>query len=175
MAGPKQPEPVQPEPAPASGSASRRKKTPSARSKARRRAVEILFEAQQRGVDAVELLQITEQRLGLRLHPYTVQVVQGVASHCPEVEAAITARSREWELDRMPAVDRAILTVGAYELLHATWPQPQTEQEGSASPVEATPAAVVISEAVDLAALLSTSASPAFINGVLDAIATPAS
>ncbi len=152
-----------------------RKKAPSARSKARRRAVEVLFEAQQRGVDPVEVAHDTQVRLGFTLHPHTMELVRGVREHQADIDALMVTHSRDWPLDRMPAVDRAIVQVGTYELLAPTVTPAssgsETTLEQHKPPQRGIAAGVVISEAVALAALLSTEASPAFVNGLLDAIA----
>lgn len=131
----------------------------SARSKARKRAVDLLFEAEARSLNAQSLL---DERLddpvraGQDAHPvqdYTADVVRGVVAHWADIDSALTTYARGWTLDRMPAVDRAILRVATYELL---W--------GDA------PAGVAIKEAGDLAADLSTDDSPKFVVGLLNRI-----
>jgi len=87
-------------------------------------------------------------------HAFAKELVQGVGSHRDEIDASITACARNWRIERMAAVDRNVLRLAAWELLH-------TE----------TPYSVVIDEAVDLAREFGSDASPAFVNGVLDAIA----
>jgi N utilization substance protein B len=123
-----------------------------ARSKARKRAVDLLFEADARGVDALALL---ADRVGSPdvppINDYTVELVEGVAERRAEIDKLITDHAEGWALHRMPAVDRAVLRLGAYELL---W-SPDV------------PAAVAIDEAVELAKTLSTDDSPRFVNGVL--------
>lgn len=86
-------------------------------------------------------------------NPYTTQIVQGVTDHADRIDETVSTYSRGWTMDRMPAVDRAILRVATWELL---WSD--------------TPDAVVISEAVGLADDLSTDESGKFINGVLSRI-----
>lgn len=86
---------------------------------------------------------------------YAKEIVQGVIEHNVEIDDRISDLSRTWDLDRMPAVDRAILRIATWELLYN----------------EAVPDAVVISEAVQLAKDLSTEASGGFVNGILGAIA----
>jgi len=122
-----------------------------ARSKARKRALDILFEADQRGLAVLELLS-ERQSLGETPVPeYAAELVRGVASHQPEIDNLISENSVDWTLERMPAVDRNVLRLGVYELLWA----------------DDVPDGVAISEAVLLAQDLSTDASPAFVNGLL--------
>ena len=127
-----------------------------ARSKARKRAVDILFEADLRGLDPVALL---GERVGAPEVPpvrhYTIELVQGVLAHRDRIDGLIVEHSHGWTLGRMPAVDRAVLRLGLFELLWA----------------DDVPDAVVIDEAVELAKALSTDDSPRFVNGVLGTIA----
>jgi transcription antitermination protein NusB len=123
----------------------------AARSKARKRALDILFEAELRGLPVLELLS-ERQSLGETPVPeYAAELVRGVASHQPEIDNLISENSVDWTLERMPAVDRNVLRLGVYELLWA----------------DDVPDGVAISEAVLLAQDLSTDASPAFVNGLL--------
>ena len=130
-----------------------------ARSKARKRAVDLLFEADARGLDPVTLV---AERLGSPDVPpisdYTVALVEGVAEHRERIDELIAEHAEGWTLQRMPAVDRAVLRLGLYELLWA----------------DDVPAAVAIDEAVELAKTLSTDDSPRFVNGVLARLAAPA-
>jgi transcription antitermination protein NusB len=122
-----------------------------ARSKARKRALDILFEAEQRGVPLLELLS-ERQSLGEQPVPeYAAELVRGVAAHQTEIDDLISENAVDWTLERMPAVDRNVLRLGVYELLWA----------------DDVPDGVAISEAVLLAQDLSTDASPAFVNGLL--------
>ncbi len=122
-----------------------------ARSKARKRALDILFEADQRGLPVLELL-TERQSLGEQPVPeYAADLVRGVAAHREQIDSLISENAVDWTLDRMPAVDRNVLRLGIYELLWA----------GDV------PDGVAISEAVLLAQDLSTDASPAFVNGLL--------
>jgi transcription antitermination protein NusB len=126
-----------------------------ARSKARKRALDILFEAELRGVPVLELL---DERVALGRPPvsaYAADLVRGVVAHSARIDELIAAHAEGWTLDRMPAVDRNVLRIGVYELLWA----PDV------------PDGVAISEAVALAADLSTDASPAFVNGLLARLA----
>jgi transcription antitermination protein NusB len=126
-----------------------------ARSKARKRALDILFEAELRGSPVLELL---AERVTLGSPPvpaYAADLVRGVAAHRARIDELISAYAEGWALDRMPAVDRNVLRIGIYELLWA----PDV------------PDAVAISEAVLLARDLSTDGSPAFVNGLLARVA----
>jgi N utilization substance protein B len=127
-----------------------------ARSKARKRAVDILFEADLRGVDPVTLV---AGRVGSTdvppVNDYTVALVEGVTAHKARIDDLISEHAEGWTLQRMPAVDRAVLRIGLYELLWAT----------------DVPDAVAIDEAIELAKGLSTDDSPRFVNGVLGRIA----
>jgi N utilization substance protein B len=124
---------------------------PPARSKARKRALDILFEAELRGLPVLDLL---AERITLGSPPvpdYAAELVRGVSVHNARIDELISGHAEGWTLDRMPAVDRNVLRIGIYELLWA----PDV------------PDGVAISEAVQLARDLSTDASPAFINGIL--------
>jgi N utilization substance protein B len=127
-----------------------------ARSKARKRAVDILFEADLRGIDPVTLV---AGRVGSTdvppVNDYTVALVEGVTAHQARIDDLISEHAEGWTLQRMPAVDRAVLRIGLYELLWAT----------------DVPDAVAIDEAIELAKGLSTDDSPRFVNGVLGRIA----
>ncbi|AHH96116.1 transcription antitermination factor NusB [Kutzneria viridogrisea] len=127
-----------------------------ARSKARKRAVDVLYEADLRGADAVTLL---SERVGSPdvppVNDYTISLVEGVTAHRSRIDELLSEHAEGWTLARMPAVDRAVLRMGVYELL---W-------------VSDVPDAVAIDEAVELAKALSTDDSPRFVNGVLDSIA----
>jgi len=127
-----------------------------ARSKARKRAVDILFEADLRGEDPVTLV---AGRIGSAdvppVNDYTVTLVEGVTAHQARIDDLISEHAEGWTLQRMPAVDRAVLRIGLYELLWAT----------------DVPDAVAIDEAIELAKGLSTDDSPRFVNGVLGRIA----
>ena len=123
----------------------------AARSKARKRALDILFAAELRGLPASQLLS-EQQSLGEQPVPeYAAELVRGVAAHQAQIDTLISENAVAWTLDRMPAVDRNILRLGVYELLWA----------------DDVPDGVAISEAVLLAQDLSTDASPTFVNGLL--------
>ena len=129
------------------------------RHQARKRAVDLLFEAEARGLTPAEL---AESRNALAetdsdvsgLNPYTVTVARGVTEHAAHVDELLSAHLQGWTLERLPAVDRAILRVAIWELLHG----------------EDVPEPVAVDEAVELAKKLSTDDSPAFVNGVLGQI-----
>ncbi|WP_166904490.1 transcription antitermination factor NusB [Mycobacterium sp. DL440] len=126
------------------------------RHQARKRAVDLLFEAEARGLTAEA---VADGRAALAedqpdvtpLNPYTVSVARGVTEHAAHVDDLISAHLQGWTLERLPAVDRAILRVAVWELLHA----------------EDVPEPVAVDEAVELAKELSTDESPGFVNGVL--------
>jgi N utilization substance protein B len=126
------------------------------RHQARKRAVDLLFEAEARGLTPAEVadsrntLAETDSEV-FALNPYTVTVARGVTEHAAHVDELISAHLQGWTLERLPAVDRAILRVAIWELLHA----------------DDVPAPVAVDEAVELAKKLSTDDSPAFVNGVL--------
>ncbi|MGX7679554.1 transcription antitermination factor NusB [Jatrophihabitans sp. DSM 45814] len=123
----------------------------AARSKARKRAVDLIYEADLRGDDPLATL---AERVALGdppINEYTVELVSGVSARQPEIDQMLSDYSEGWTLERMPGVDRAILRVGLYELLWA----------------DDIPDAVAIDEAVELAKNLSTDDSPKFVNGIL--------
>ncbi len=130
----------------------------SARSKARKRALDVLFEADSRGVPIPSVLAEHVRRRrdegSPELNEYTVALVEGVSTNQATIDDGIERSAVGWSLDRMPDVDRAIARVAAFEILF----------------VEEVPDAVAISEAVDLATDLSTAESPRFIAGLLHAI-----
>jgi N utilization substance protein B len=126
------------------------------RHQARKRAVDLLFEAEARGLTPRE---VAESRGLLAegdsevspLNSYSVTVARGVTEHTAHIDDLISAHLHGWTLERLPAVDRAILRVAVWELLHA----------------DDVPEPVAVDEAVELAKSLSTDDSPGFVNGVL--------
>ncbi|MCI9887692.1 transcription antitermination factor NusB [Micrococcales bacterium 31B] len=127
----------------------------SARGKARKRALDILFEADQRGMYLDDMVAERRERAG---HPaplpaFALQILEGVIAHGRRIDDLIDSHSVDWPLDRMPAVDRAIMRLGVWEILYTD-----------------TPGRVVMSEAVALANDLSTDNSGRFVNGVLGRI-----
>jgi N utilization substance protein B len=125
-----------------------------ARHKARKRALDILFEADQRGEPIDSVLADRAARGDAAANPYTQTLVAGFVDHRDEIDALIEEHAVDWSLDRMPAVDRALLRLATFEL---RWGD------------EVSPA-VAIDEAVELAKELSTDESPGFVNGVLGRI-----
>ena len=126
----------------------------AARSKARKRAVDVLYEADLRGGDVLPLL---HERIADGQPPigeHTVRLVEGAHQHAAEIDRLIGEHAHGWSLDRLPDVDRAILRMAVFELL---W-------------VDDVPDAVVMDEAVELAKSLSTDDSAAYVNGVLAGI-----
>jgi N utilization substance protein B len=132
----------------------------SARSKARKRALDILFQADVRGDDVAVTLAAEAKRASAEPSReaswlYAREIVDGVIDHRDEIDEQITTHSRDWKLERMPAVDRALLRMGVWEVLFN----------------EEVPTAVAIDEAVELAKEFSTDDSGAFVHGVLARVA----
>ena len=123
----------------------------SARGKARKRALDILFEAEIRGEPVLDMLGERTAEASPPVPEYAAELVRGVQEHRAQIDALLADNARGWTLERMPSVDRNILRIGAYELFWAA----------------DVPDGVAISEAVLLARDLSTDASPAFVNGLL--------
>lgn len=123
----------------------------SARGKARRRALEVLYAAEMRRQPVLELLAERSAQEGPPIQEYSAELVRGVHEHQARIDELLVANAEGWTLARMPPVDRNVLRIGAYELL---WR-------------EDVPDGVAISEAVLLAGELSTDASSSFVNGLL--------
>lgn len=121
------------------------------RREARERALALLYEAEARGATPSAVL----AELAVPAEPFAVELATGVGAHLDEIDALLTLYARDWRVDRMPAIDRAVLRIAAFELLYHP----------------ATPSAAVLSEAVALAGRYSTEESSRFVNGVLGAIA----
>lgn len=127
-----------------------------ARHKSRKRAVDLLFEAEARGADPRDL---ADERMVLArdddqvapVPEYTLTLVRGVTENRDRIDEVISSHLQDWSLERLPAVDRAILRIAVWELLHTS----------------DVPEVVAVDEAVELAKALSTDDSPAFVNGVL--------
>jgi N utilization substance protein B len=127
----------------------------SSRSKARKRALDILFEAELRETDPVATLEERSTAADPPVRGYTAKLVRGVAAHADEIDARISAcLAPGWSLPRMPRVDRNALRIAVFEIDYGEVPD-----------------AVAISEAVQLVSELSTDDSSAFVNGVLRAVA----
>jgi N utilization substance protein B len=121
----------------------------SARSKARKRALDVLFASEMRNRSTAEALE-DQAEAGL-VNDYTVTLVQGVTEHRTHLDEVISTYAQGWTLNRMPAVDRNVLRMATFEVLY----------------VDDVPNAVAVSEALNLVRDLSTDESPAFVNGVL--------
>jgi N utilization substance protein B len=123
----------------------------SARTKARKRALDVLFESEVRGLALDGTL---DERLAAQEPPvkeYTVDLVRGVTDHRSRIDELLSSYSEGWGLERMPAVDRNVLRIGVFEVLY----------------VDDVPDAVAVTEAINLVRDLSTDESPSFVNGVL--------
>ena len=127
----------------------------STRSKSRKAALDLLYEADIRGRVAVDLLSSRMSDEEVYIREYTAQLLEGVASARKKIDELITLHAQGWDMDRMPAVDRNILRIAIYELLWSN----------------EIPDKVAISEALELAKTLSTDDSVSYINGVLATIA----
>ncbi|MFJ6652311.1 transcription antitermination factor NusB [Microbacterium sp. NPDC091313] len=131
----------------------------SARTKARKRALDILFSADVRGEEVAAVLAAEATRAAGEPAReaswlYAREIVDGVIDNRDAIDEQITTFAKDWTLARMPAVDRALLRIGAWEILYN----------------DAVPAAVAIDEAVELAKEFSTDDSGAFVHGVLGRI-----
>ncbi|OBF44129.1 N utilization substance protein B [Mycobacterium sp. 852002-50816_SCH5313054-b] len=129
---------------------------PKGRHQARKRAVDLLFEAEARGLSPAEVVDVRTALSDANpdvspLYPYTTAAARGVSEHAAHIDDLISSHLQGWTLDRLPAVDRAILRVAVWELLYA----------------DDVPEPVAVDEAVQLAKELSTDDSPGFVNGVL--------
>ena len=126
----------------------------SARSKARKRALDVLFECDARDLVPTELLAERIAEADPPVNDYTARLVRGVQEHIGRIDELMASYSEGWTLDRMPAVDRNALRIGVFEVMY----------------VDDVPDAVAVTEAVNLVRDLSTDESPAFVNGVLGTI-----
>lgn len=130
----------------------------TARGKARKRALDIVFEADAKQIPISSVVGEHQRRRVAdgqgELNPYSVEIAEGVAKNQENIDALISEFSTGWTIERMPTVDRAILRVAIYELIYNT----------------EIPDAVVISQAVELAKELSTEESGSFVHGVLGAV-----
>jgi N utilization substance protein B len=121
----------------------------SARSKARKRALDLIYASEMRERSALEALE--EQVAAGPVNEYTATLVHGVDEHRARLDEVIASYAEGWSLARMPAVDRNVLRLATFEVLY----------------VDDVPDAVAVSEALNLVRELSTDESPAFVNGVL--------
>ena len=126
----------------------------SARTKSRKRALDILFESEAQSLPTGGTLADRQAEGDYPVNEYAVLLIEGVVAHRDRLDEIITDNARDWTLDRMPAVDRNLLRIGAFEILY----------------VDDVPDAVAVSEAVGLAGDLSTDESPSFVNGLLSRI-----
>jgi N utilization substance protein B len=131
-----------------------RPRTLSTRSKARKRALDILFEAELRGTDPLETLAASTDRADPPVRDYTATLVRGVVTHRTEIDRRIAAcMAKSWTVERMPRVDRAAARIAVYEIDFGEVPGP-----------------VAVAEAVALVGDLSTDESPGYLTGLLSAV-----
>ncbi|GLW34344.1 transcription antitermination factor NusB [Actinoplanes regularis] len=134
------------------------KKERLARRKARKRALDVLFEADLRDLPPPEVLVSYLERIA-KPHPehlaYAITLIEGVASNLNRIDELIASYAEGWTIDRMPVVDRNLARIAVYELIY----EPEVDDP------------VAITEAVELAKEMSTDDSPRFLNGLLDRIA----
>jgi N utilization substance protein B len=123
----------------------------AARSKARKRALDVLFESEVRGLPLGATLDERVVAAEPPVNEYTAELVRGVSEHQVHLDSLVTTYAQGWSLERMPAVDRNALRIGIFEILY----------------VDGVPDAVAVSEAMALVRDLSTDESPSFVNGVL--------
>jgi len=126
----------------------------SARSKARKAALDLLYEGDIRKTSAISILNQRSGDLEFVIRDFTKELVQGVDENRRKIDELITTYSQGWDMDRMPVIDRNILRLAIYEIL---WSKD-------------VPPAVAIDEAIELAQTLSTDDSSKYINGVLSKI-----
>jgi transcription antitermination protein NusB len=126
----------------------------SARTKARKRALDVMYECDLRGSDPRETLVERRDQGDPPIHEYATVLIEGVLTHRERIDELISTYAQGWEIDRMPVVDRNLLRLAIYEVMYA----------------DEIPDSVAIDEALDLARLLSTDESAAFVNGVLGQI-----
>jgi transcription antitermination protein NusB len=123
----------------------------AARSKARKRALDVLFECEVRGLPLGSTLDERVVAAEPPVNEYTVELIRGVAEHQARIDELVASYAEGWSLERMPAVDRNALRLAVFEILY----------------VDSVPDAVAVSEALNLVRDLSTDESPGFVNGVL--------
>jgi len=126
------------------------------RTKSRRKAAEILYEADIRTNSITETLHRAQTQGVTQYNEFSVQLIEGVQSHLQSIDDIINTYSEGWKIERMPSLDRALARIGVFELLFR-----------DDIPDEAT-----ISEIVSLASEMSTEQSPQFLNGLLAKIAS---
>ena len=126
----------------------------AARSKARKRALDVLFECEVRGLPLGSTLDERVVAAEPPVNEYTVELIRGVSEHQARIDELLETYAEGWSLERMPAVDRNALRIGVFEILY----------------VDGVPDAVAVTEAMSLARDLSTDDSPSFVNGVLGTV-----
>ncbi|TLK56493.1 transcription antitermination factor NusB [Glutamicibacter sp. V16R2B1] len=126
----------------------------SARAKTRRRALEFLFEAEQRGAEPLAVAVGRRENSEIVINEYSIQIIEGVTAQQQRIDEILESYVRGWTLERMPSVDRIALRIGVWELLYN----------------DDVPDAVAVAEAVANVRELSTDDSPEFVNGVLGRI-----
>ena len=126
----------------------------STRSKARKVALDLLYEGDIRRSSASELLNRRVTELEYVIRDFTKELIDGVELHRRKIDELITTYSQGWDMDRMPVIDRNILRLAIYEVLWS----------------ESVPVSVAINEAIELAQTLSTEDSSKYINGVLSKV-----
>jgi N utilization substance protein B len=131
----------------------------SARTKARKRALDMLYSADMRQVPVEQMLVVEAEKAANEPERaaswlYAREIVDGIVDHRDEIDELIETHSRGWTIDRMPAVDRALLRIGVWEIVYN----------------DAVPDPVAIAEAVEAATVLSTDDSAGFVNGLLAAV-----
>ena len=133
-----------------------------ARRKARKRALDVLYEADLRDLPPSEVLRVYLDRIE-KPHPdhldYAISLVEGVARNLDRIDELISSYAEGWTLERMPVIDRNLARIAVYELLYV----PEIDDP------------VAITEAVELAKQMSTDDSPRFLNGILGRISEFAS
>lgn len=121
------------------------------RGRARRRALEILFEAEHRNTTPLSALQRRLEFTDQTINPYTAQIIDGVITHQEQIDELLAQYAHGWTMERMLAMDKSILRLGAWELLFN----------------DEMPDAAAVNEAVNMAREYSNDDSPGYVNGVL--------
>ncbi|MBU6242852.1 MAG: transcription antitermination factor NusB [Acidobacteria bacterium] len=128
----------------------------SARSKSRKAALDLLYEADIRNQSAIAIHDARKADSDLLIREYTSLLLQGISDNRRKIDELISTYAQGWDMDRMPAVDRNILRIGIYELLWSTQ----------------VPDSVAIDEALEMAKTLSTDESAGYVNGILGRISS---
>ncbi|MDN6377938.1 MAG: transcription antitermination factor NusB [Brevibacterium aurantiacum] len=126
----------------------------SARTRARRRALELMFEAGQRRLDTEQIVTMRSNDPDYPMQAYAVEIGEGITSQREEIDEIIATYAEGWTLERMPAVDLALLQIGTWEIIFN----------------DEVPDKAAIDEAVSLARQFSTDDSPGFISGLLSRV-----